>query len=138
MSIDRIPAQTVAELLSEIIPIVHANGQDHYVEALSEALDAIQWRPLHEAPRDGTWVFIAVAPRPVFNLDGFVGFGRWVPAPEDGQMNKEKRIRAAAADGWWSTSAKGNPLKRPVLAWRPAPTFDFSLYLEPIAKELAA
>ncbi len=122
------PYDEACSCLAEIIPVVHAQGQDHYVEALVVAMDAMTWFPLKLAPRDGTKVLLAVAPQVLHGLPGFICIGRWVE-PADNlleQMGKARRQRFAASGGWWSSSKSGRPFERPVLSWRPEPRFDFS------------
>jgi len=115
-------------LIGEIIPIMHAEGCDHYVEALSVAIDAMTWFPLKLAPRDGRKVLLAVAPIEKFDLPGFITIGRWVIPAEEflEQMGKLRRQRFEASGGWWSSSQNGKPFARPVLGWRPEPRFDFT------------
>lgn len=116
------------DILSAMIPTEHRAGRDHHVEALTVAMDALTWFPLKSAPRDGTQVLLAVAPMEAFNLPGFICIGRWVEPSEatfDG-MGKARRQRFEAAGGWWSSTKSGRPFGRPVLAWAPAPEFNFT------------
>lgn len=125
-SVERMPSHVVADMLREMIPMAHAEGRDHHVEALSEALDAIEWLPLRDAPRDGTWVLIAAA-SPRSGSAGIVTFARWVEPTPDllASMGRRRRDRYDVSGGWWSSSRRGDkPFEsRFVLAWRPAPIF---------------
>lgn len=115
------------DLLAEIVPVIHASRRDRHVEALTLAMDALTWFPLRCAPRDGTYVMLAVAPHVTFNLSGFICIGRWFEPSDDmlEQMGKARRQRYEASGGWWASGRLGRPFGRAVLGWRPVPHFDF-------------
>lgn len=122
----RMPATAVVELLGELIPRYHELGLDNVVEALSEAIDALDWLPLHRAPRDGTWIQLAIAPHHGFGLEGFVCFGRWIIPEAARALSSKEQSLFDRHGGWWSSSRHEKPFKRPVLAWRPLPAVDFA------------
>lgn len=136
-------AEAVA-LLADIVTEVHARHGDAAVEALNFVIDALSWLPLTLAPRNGSQILLAVAPGE--RRAGFICIGRWV-APTEAeldQMGRKRRERFETAGGWWSAGKWSRPFDRPVLAWRPVPTFDFQVsdeataWARECAKELEA
>lgn len=133
MSAEALTEAAAVALFTGIVPEVHARHGDAVVEALNFVIDALSWLPLTLAPRDGSQILLAVAPgerRP-----GFICIGRWVvPTDSDlDQMGRKRRERFEASGGWWSAGKWRRPFDRPVLAWRPVPTFDFSVSDEAVA-----
>ena len=118
--------EEVAELLYDMTPVIRSVASPH-ADALAAAITAVSWFPLAMAPRDGTKVILAVAPALAFDLPGFICIGRWVEpdAAVLGQMGRKRRARYEAAGGWWTAGKAGRPFDRPVLAWKPQPSFDF-------------
>jgi hypothetical protein len=120
----------VSSMLLEMVHEHNARGNDHFVEALTLAADALTWLPLRDAPRDGTNIVLAVAPMLNVDAPGFVCIGRWVePTSEElakgESLGRPKRERVEISGGWWAAGKHRRTFRRPVVGWRPVPRFDF-------------
>lgn len=78
---DRTPEETARETAHKIVVCLgdgktreHTNGCDHATTAIAAAIQAErpQWRPIEEAPKDGTAILL-------FFPEGFCHVGTWLP-----------------------------------------------------------
>ncbi|ALJ15330.1 hypothetical protein [Sphingopyxis macrogoltabida] len=92
-------------------------------------IEIAEWRPLRDAPRDGTDLLLVVSPRPDRGYPGYVTLGRWVqPRPEN--VSKAGRDLIARYGGYWANGKGIKPFPRPIIGWMPIPFFDFEEWAE--------
>ncbi|WP_347269937.1 hypothetical protein [Rhizorhabdus histidinilytica] len=122
-STSRYSALNALKVLPEIIAAARDQGQESWIEGLSQILDMLEWRPLREAPRDGTWVTVATAS--AHGQPGFITQARWhePSAEERASMGRHRKDLLHLYGGWWSPGINGRPFRRPIIAWRPSPSY---------------